>query len=175
MAAALHHVRQGVKTRAVAHGRSVQHRAPGSLLIHVGKIAEAHGKQIAMAQYGPFRPAGRAARIEKPCGLGGRAVDQRQRLTDEQRLIVGAAHFDDPTAPLAAERSDWIGELGRGETDGGPAVIEDVGELRGMQPRVHRYRHQPRMPAGVQDFEVLGAIAERERHAVTVLQRVALA
>ena len=49
-------------------------------------------------------------------------------------------------------------------------VLQDVGELLGMQLGVHRHRGQAGVPAGEQDLVELRAVPHRQRNAVTFAQ-----
>ena len=161
---------EDVAARTMGHRRRMEDGILGRYLIDVDEVRERHGEQVLVGQHRSFRPAGRAAGIEKPGNGLGRNVGQGYRLA----LVkpVGAAHLDDLLhgLDLVGQWHRHLGEIRCDEADPGAGMVEDVGDFPLMQFGVHWHHGQPGIPAGDQHFEVSGAVLHHECCPITRLK-----
>ena len=138
------------------------------VLAHRIDIAEiVHGlrDEVAVGEGGAFRPAGGAARVEQPRGIGGIAVREGKRLAREElpppRGVIGP-HQVLERCDLPVEAGQALAELAVREAGPGAGVLEDVRELAPVELRVHRDRAHVRVPAAEEGDHELGGVGHRD-------------
>ena len=160
-------VRQAIEARAVRHRRRVNDRIGRLDPIHVGEIGERHRHQIAMRERRALGPPGGAAGVEDPGRPIGRHVLKGLGLVRHERAPALVAHDDIGDArQLARHGLERRRQIRPDDADLGAAVLEDVGEFLGVEPRVHRHRGEAAMPRTPDRLVELGPVGHREADAI---------
>jgi hypothetical protein len=120
----------------------MHHRAAGRRPIDVGVVVERHGEQVAMAEHRALGPAGGARGVEQPGQIGRLAVGDRAGIAHFHEAVGLGRDVDD-----LLERRRLLRGLGDGrckiagdEAQPGAGILQDEGELLGMELGVHRHR-----------------------------------
>ena len=160
-------MRQRIQPRAVGERRRMDEGVAGCDVVDVREVGHGHGHEHAVGQDRAFRPAGGAAGVEQPCGVGGLGVRHVHARAGGHRLVGGIvhAHHGVEGVEVAGEPGDVLGQVRGHEAEPRPAVVEDPGELVRMELRVDRDRDQARVPRAEQDLEELRAVGHRDRDA----------
>ena len=149
--------------------RGVQHGVAGHHLLHVGRVGEAHEREVAVREHRALRAPGGAAGVEDPREVGRRDVDARDRGAREQPRPVRAARHDPRrhrAAVLAQRLVDALLERLAGDDGRRAAVADDVGPLPRVQLRVGGHRAQAADPAAEQRGQELGPVLHADDHPV---------
>jgi hypothetical protein len=165
---ALQHERQRIEPGAMRYRSRQQMGVALVDPLDIGVIALAHEEEVAVAQHGALRPAGRARGVEQPGAMVGGARLGQDRLGGEQRSVFGGPGRDHRMKRVdrAGEWCQRLGEARGGDEERGARVPGDVFDLARMQPCIGRHRAQPRRPAAEQELEEFAAIFEAQQHPV---------
>ena len=165
MARAGHDVRNGVDAGAMRHGCAVDNRVAWVDGVHVDKIGQAHGHQVAMAEHHALGLARGSAGIEQPGQVLRSACRDRRRWQGEQRFVVGAQGIDGAIGRVQA--------LAHVRCDERPAclrVVKDPLRLAQVQLGVHRDHRESGPPGAVHKLEIGRMVAHVQRNAIAGLQ-----
>ncbi len=166
MARAGHEVGNGVEAGAVRHGRGVGNGVLRRDGVHVVEIGQPHGHEVAVRDHHALGPAGGAAGVEQPGGVGGRALGHG----GQARAVFqpgGAGHGIGVDHAVQPRQRGGVGQHVGG--DEGPArlgVVHDPLHLFGVQLGVHRHHHQPGPPGAEQQLQVPRVVAHEQHDPV---------
>ena len=162
-------VGQRVAAGGVRHRGGMDDAVPLAHGVDVAEVVHGLRDEVAVGEGGAFRPAGGAARVEEPGGVGGVAVGEGERVAREEgaprRIVVGSYQVVE-RADLAVEAGQGLGERTVHEAGARPRVPEDVGEFAAVELRVHRYRAHVRVPAAEEGDHEFGGVGHRDPAAV---------
>ena len=115
----------------------------------------------------PLRPAGGAARVEEPGGVGRRGGHHVHAGPGRHGLVLGVVDTDDgfESVYIVGDAPDALRQVRSDKAESRPGVVEDVGELVRMELRVDGDRDETRVPCAEQSLEELRAVLQRERDA----------
>jgi hypothetical protein len=147
-------------------------RAAGRRAIDVGEVVERHRQKIAMGERGALGPAGGAGSVEQPGGIGRLRFGHGDRIADTHEAVRPRRDIDDFAEPgrFLGRLGDGVGEIGRHEAQFCARVLQDEGELLGVQLGVHRHGAEAGMPDRVHDLDRFDAIGHGECHALAAAE-----
>ena len=160
------------QARAVADRGGMHDRTAGRRPVDIGEVVERHRQEIAMREHGALGPAGGARRVEEPRQIGGLRFRQGDGIAHFHEGVGPCRDVDDLLEPgrLLGRLGDGRGEIGRHEAEPGAGILQDEGELPGVQLGVHRHGAEAGMPDRVHHLDRLDAVRHGEGHAIAAHQ-----
>lgn len=150
----------------MGHRRGIDHGVISGHRIHVQRIAQGHGDQIAMGQHHTLGAPGGAGGVEQPGQVGVLPQVRLHQLIARRPALHGQPGRGQFAAAGRQGRSVEASAL-IGVDQPGPGIAGNPGGFLGVQLAVDRNRHRPAPPDGIQQFEISAAVLHQQRHPVT--------
>ena len=158
-------VGEGVAAGGMRHRGGMDDAVVLGHRIDIAEIVHGLRDEVPVGEGGALRPAGGAARVEQPRGIGGIAVREGKRFAREElpppRGVIGP-HQVLERGDLPVEAGQALAERAVREAGPGAGVLEDVRELAPVELRVHRDRAHVRVPAAEEGDHELGGVGHRD-------------